>query len=161
MQLRTLLVQTLYKGFISLSHVLFGLQVESPPMDNSRLLKEKYTAAISRDGSQLTCSWAKMSQQIMSQQMVFLPGHREAAEVNCSPGKCCSDLVTWSHSLSPPLLSGVFSSAHPGVLRNASSGGQSPQQAGKKELSSSETKVCREDLKRQHEHRRKRSTSEG
>lgn len=55
----------------------------------------------------------------------------------------------------------VFSSANQCRLRNASEQGQSPLQAGKMELSSSEMKVCREELKSQCEHRRKCSISRG
>lgn len=91
-------------GFVSPSNGLLGLQVESSPVDNFMVPKEKYTAVVSRNGSKLTCSWAKMSQQIMPQWMVSLPGHREAAEINCSPSKCFLRSGTWSQLVSSSSL---------------------------------------------------------
>lgn len=93
------------------------------------------------------------------------------ASVNCLPArpwrgsrnKLFSQQVPLrsGHLVPACLLSVVFSSAHQCVLRNASEQEQSPLQAGKMELSSSKTQVCREELQRQREHSRKRSTSEG
>lgn len=70
-----------------------------------------------------------------------------------SPASASLDLATWSQPASS-FLSVIFSSAQQHILRNPSGQGQSPVQAGEKEWGSSEIKVCR-----QHEHRKKCSTS--
>lgn len=90
-------------GFVSPANGLLGLQVESSPVDNFMVPKEKYTAVVSRDGSKLTCSWGRMSQQIMPQWMVSLPGHWEAAEISCFPSKCFLRSGTWSQPVSSSL----------------------------------------------------------
>lgn len=91
-------------SFVSPSDGQFGLQVESPPMDNSIVLKEIYSCyfkgCIQADlqlGKNVPKNDAK----------VFLPGCGEAAEINCSPGKCCLDLATWSQLVSSSSLCSV------------------------------------------------------
>lgn len=51
-------------GFVPPSNALFGLQVESSPVHNFMVPREEYTADVSRGGSMLMCSWAKMYQKL-------------------------------------------------------------------------------------------------
>lgn len=146
---RWLVCKSCMLGFVSPPGGLFGAWAESPPMDNSIVPKEKYTTAVSRDGSELTCSWAKMSRQIMPQ---WMSGWIEAAEINCCPGKCYLDLSTWSQPL--------WCSA-----QRTSVCSEMPPHGDRVHCKQAKWSWAplkrKKELKRQHEHRRKHSTSKG
>lgn len=79
------------------------------------------------DGVKLTCSWARISQQITSQLVVCLSGHCEARGIKCFPGNWHSDVAIWLQEVSSSLhgdlltpmltLKGTWAGTGPGAGR--------------------------------------------